>query len=592
MSKGTFWKKLAKVILLLGIGILAGMLIGMPIGEQKGRRDAQEVFNSRKQEIQGLTKEVLMTAVPEPTFAPEVTPTREANPTALAQPTIESVVTPLATPTGDVTPTSTVKPIATLTPVVTPKATTTPTPTVKPTKIPTATGENGYYGRLHVEGTYLADTENQLVQLRGISTHGIGWFPQYVNEAAICQINEEWGCNVFRLAMYTTEGAGYCTNGDAQKEKLKELIHTGVTAAIRQDMYVIIDWHVLNDRDPNLYKDEAKKFFAEIAKNYGDDPHVIYEICNEPNSGVSWSQIKNYALEVIPVIREYAPNAVIIVGTPTWSQDVDVAANDPITEYDNIMYALHFYAETHQESLRNKCKTAVAKGLPIFVTEYGICDASGDGIINETQANIWIDFLDSYGISHVAWNLSNKNESSSMLVAGCSKVNGFTESDLSVGGTWFVNMLKAAGSGIGAALSGTTEAGQERESGGSSGENAEGTESSSSGAGKEFDVSRLDKVLKAGDGILYTVSNSWSAGGKTWIQLSVTICNDSSEPLSDWERELTVVEEMAVELDSGCWGAVVTKEENVIRVKPVEYTRSIEAGGSIGNIGVTIIISE
>lgn len=397
--------------------------------------------------------------------------------------------------------------------------------------------------------------------------------------------------------MYTAEGAGYCTNGDAQKEKLKEIIHTGVTAAIRQDMYVIIDWHVLNDRDPNLYKDEAKKFFAEMAKNYGDDPHVIYEICNEPNSGVAWSQIKSYALEVIPVIREYAPNAVIIVGTPTWSQDVDVAAKDPIVEYDNIMYALHFYAETHQDSLRNKCKTAVAKGLPLFVTEYGICDASGNGIINETQANIWIDFLDSYGISHVAWNLSNKNESSSMIAAGCSKVNGFTKNDLSAGGKWFVDMLKKAGVGVGSALSGTTEAGQgdNNGNGSSSGESAgtSGNNTAESGgtAGQIMTVEKVTEILTAGDGLSYSVSNSWTMENEVGVQLVLTVKNESSAEITDWERRITVKEGATVEIEQN-WSSTVTKEGNMIVIKPVDYNKVIAAGGSVGDIGLILNVAE
>ncbi|MBQ3029256.1 MAG: cellulase family glycosylhydrolase, partial [Lachnospiraceae bacterium] len=450
MEKKKIWKYIAAGLAILCIGVLIGIFIGMPIGETKGRKAAEETFKHQEQNVPGVTTapDPVATTAPETTVAPDLTDA--PNPTE--SPKVTDVPETTTSPEATVTPEAT----------TTPKPTATPNPTssAKPTDIPTAKGENGYYGRLHVEGTYLADKEDKLVQLRGVSTHGLGWFPQYVNEAAIRQFNEEWGCNVFRLAMYTAEGAGYCTNGDDQKEKLKNLVHKGVKAAIEEDMYVIIDWHVLQDQDPNKYKDEAKKFFEEMAKTYKDDPHVIYEICNEPNGGTTWSMIKKYALEIIPVIRKYAPNAIIIVGTPTWSQDVDIAAQDPITEYDNVMYALHFYAETHQDGLRNKCKTAVKKGLPIFVTEYGICDASGNGVINEKQANIWIDLLDSYGISHVMWNLANKNESSSMIAAGNPKVNGFTEKDLSKSGKWFVNMLQKAGVGIGSALSGTTEAGQ------------------------------------------------------------------------------------------------------------------------------------
>ena len=607
---------LAAIMAILCIGVFIGILIGMPIGATKGRQEAEEAYMRQEQDLTGKhddepvqltsepTGEVSPTVVPVPTdvaFPTEIpkatdvpeegttpvptdAPATTVSPSATNTPVISSAPAATEVPQATVTPGTTAKPTATPKATATPKPTAKPTSGAKPTDIPTAEGENGYYGRLHVEGTYLADEDDKMVQLRGVSTHGLGWFPQYVNEAAIRQFNEEWGCNVFRLAMYTAEGAGYCTNGDDQKKKLKDLVHKGVKAAIEEDMYVIIDWHILQDNDPNKYKDEAKKFFAEMAKTYGDDPHVIYEICNEPNGGTTWSMIKKYALEVIPVIREYAPNAIIIVGTPTWSQDVDIAAKDPITEYGNIMYALHFYAATHTDSLRNKCKTAVKKGLPIFVTEYGICEASGNGAINEKQANLWIEMLDSYGISHVMWNLANKNESSSMIAAGCNKVNGFTEKDLSASGKWFVNMLQKAGVGIGSALSGTTEAGQGDDtvsSGDSSGGNQQ----------QAVTLEDVEKILTAGDELAYYVSNSWYKDGGVGVQLSLSVKNDTDKAISGWERKLTVKSGTKVEVEQ-FWNCEVSVKGNVITVTPADYNKNIAAGGSLGDIGVIVNIAE
>lgn len=606
------WKYLAAGLVILCIGVLIGIVIGMPIGETKGRRTAEEAYK-RQEQVQP-TEGVKPTETPEGEVLPtgEVTPTTVPVAGTTSTPTPEVTTSPETTAVPDMTdvpsptespegadapettevpdapdePEATAGPDATLTPkaTATPKPTAKPTSSAKPTNIPTAKGEDGYYGRLHVEGTYLADKDDKLVQLRGVSTHGLGWFPQYVNEAAIRQFNEEWGCNVFRLAMYTAEGAGYCTNGDDQKEKLKDLVHKGVQAAIDEDMYVIIDWHVLQDQDPNKYKDEAKKFFEEMAKTYKDDPHVIYEICNEPNGGTSWSRIKEYALDVIPVIRKYAPNAIVIVGTPTWSQDVDIAANDPITEYDNVMYALHFYASTHTDSLRNKCKTAVKKGLPIFVTEYGICEASGNGVINEKQANLWIEMLDGYGISHVMWNLANKNESSSMIAAGNTKVNGFTEKDLSKSGKWFVNMLKDAGVGIGSALSGTTEAGQGDDT-------AWSGDSSGGGNPQAMTTEDVEKLVTAGDGVVYFVTNSWYKDGGVGVQLSLNIENNTDKNVSGWERKLIVKNGAKVEVDQ-FWSCSVSVEGNVITVTPADYNRTIVAGGSVGDVGIILNISE
>lgn len=296
-------------------------------------------------------------------------------------------------------------------------------------------------GALHVEGTQLTDSQGNPVLLKGISTHGLSWFPEYVNEDCFRQLRQEWNINVVRLAMYTEEYGGYCSGGD--KNALKELIKNGVEYASAQDLYVIIDWHILQDNNPNTHVEEAKAFFGEMAELYAGYDNVLYEICNEPNGNTSWEDVKSYANEVIPVIRSFDEDGIIIIGTPNWSQYVDQAAADPITGYDNLMYSLHFYAATHTDSLRNTMIQAVNAGLPVFVTEYGICDASGSGSIDEEQAAQWISTLNEHGISYVAWNLSNKAETSAILKSSCTKTSGFTQEDLSDSGKWLYQMFLA-----------------------------------------------------------------------------------------------------------------------------------------------------
>ncbi len=295
-------------------------------------------------------------------------------------------------------------------------------------------------GALCVNGTQLTDRSGNPVQLKGISTHGLSWFPQYVNEECFKELRQNWNVNVIRLALYTAEYNGYCTGGN--KEELKNLIRNGVEYAKNQDMYVIIDWHILSDQTPMLYKEEAKAFFTKMSSEFASYDHVLYEICNEPNGSTSWPEIKSYAEEVIGTIRSNDEDAVIIVGTPNWSQYVDQAAADPITEYNNIMYALHFYATTHGDSLQNTMVDAIEAGLPVFVSEYGICDASGSGAIDYAQAEKWIETMNTYGVSYVAWNLANKDETSSILKSSCTKTSGFTDEDLSESGKWVYEMLR------------------------------------------------------------------------------------------------------------------------------------------------------
>ena len=296
------------------------------------------------------------------------------------------------------------------------------------------------HGALSVKGVDLVDESGKLYQLKGVSTHGIAWFPDYVNEESFRTFRDKWGANLIRLAMYTGESGGYCSDGN--KEDLKALVEKGVEYASKLGMYVIIDWHILSDNNPKTNQDDAILFFDEMSKKYADYKNVLYEICNEPNGGTKWQDIKEYAEKVIPVIRKNAPDAVIIVGTPTWSQDVDKAAEDPIEGEKNIMYTLHFYAATHKDNLRDKLTEARDKGLPIFISEFSICDASGNGAIDYESANAWYQLIEDYGLSYAAWNISNKAESSALIRSDCEKTSDWSDDELSETGLWIKNSMK------------------------------------------------------------------------------------------------------------------------------------------------------
>ena len=290
-------------------------------------------------------------------------------------------------------------------------------------------------GRLSVKGTRLVKSQGKAVVLKGVSTHGINWFPQYVNKAAFKTLRDNWGVNCIRLAMYTEEYNGYCSGGN--QAELRKLINNGVKYATELGMYVIIDWHILSDGNPAKNKKQAMSFFKYMAKKYKNQNNIFYEICNEPNGGTSWNTIKSYASSVIKTIRKYDKKNIILVGTPTWSQDVDVAADSPIKGYSNIMYTFHFYAATHGDSYRQKVQAAIQKGLPVFVSEFGISESSGNGRIDKNEANKWIQFLKKNKISYVCWSLCNKNESCSLLKSSCIRTGNFKKSDLSQAGLWY-----------------------------------------------------------------------------------------------------------------------------------------------------------
>lgn len=295
---------------------------------------------------------------------------------------------------------------------------------------------------LRVKGTKLVTTSGKTVRLKGVSTHGLSWYPEYVNQKAFTDMKKKWHVNTVRLAMYTAEYNGYCTGGKANRTALEKKVQAGIDYATKAGMYVIVDWHILSDGNPRKYEKQSIQFFRKIAKKNRNKTNVIYEICNEPNGNVSWKTIRTYAKKMIKVIRAYDKDAVILVGTPTWSQDVDAAAKSPIKGYKNIMYSLHFYAGTHGSWLRQKAQNALDKGLPLFVSEFAICDASGNGKLNTTEGARWMKFLRKNKISCVAWNLSNKNESSALLKSSSKKTSGWSSAHLTKWGRWLVKEYK------------------------------------------------------------------------------------------------------------------------------------------------------
>lgn len=462
-----------------------------------------------------------------------------------------------------------------------PKEESTAVPKEELTPVPEAPkAEDGTLSALHLDGTQLCDEAGNPVQLRGISTHGLAWFPQYVNEDCFRMFKEEWNANVVRLAMYTAENGGYCTDGN--KDNLKQLVKDGVTYATNVGLYVIIDWHVLNDRNPNTYKDEAKAFFKEMSAEYKDYTNVIYEICNEPNGGVNWNEVKPYAEEVIEVIRENDEDAVIIVGTPNWCQYVDQAASDPITTSDNIMYALHFYAATHTENLRTQMKNAVSNGLPIFVSEYGICDASGNGAIDERQANAWVEAMDDLGISYVAWNLSNKSETSAIIKSSCSKTAGFGKEDLSDSGKWLYELLTGK-SAEDFTPSNTGNNGNSNHNQSNHQQNQQNNQPAPT------QVPAANISTGEGLSIKAEMKDSWGGEGGTSYNYSLTITNDSGKAVDGWKIKLQFTDTITAVQG---WSGNFTIEGSTLVISNVDYNGAIGKGESKSDIGFIVTGSD
>ncbi len=294
-------------------------------------------------------------------------------------------------------------------------------------------------GRLHTEGTQLTDAAGKAVQLRGVSTHGLLWYPRIISENLFRQVSEDWSGNLIRLAMYSEQ---YCENDNLRSKSL-ELMRKGIDAAIAADMYVLVDWHIMNDSDPNEHKEEAKAFFDLIASEYKDSPNLIFEICNEPNGETTWADVRRYAEEVIPVIRRHIPDALILVGTPEYDRNLGDAVLRPLNT-ENVMYVLHFYAATHQGGLREELTSALDEGLPVFISECGISESSGDGTLDFADAAKWFTLLNEKKISYAVWSLSDKEESSAFFRNNFDPEGEIRDEDLTLCGTWVRELIRGA----------------------------------------------------------------------------------------------------------------------------------------------------
>jgi len=297
-------------------------------------------------------------------------------------------------------------------------------------------------GQLRVCGLKLCNQYGKPIQLRGMSTHGLQWYPQCVNNASLDALAKDWKADVIRLSMYIQEG-GYETN----PRRFTDLMHSLIEQATARGMYAIVDWHQLSPGDPNYNLARAKTFFTEIAQRHKDKTNILYDVANEPN-GVSWARVREYHEQIIPVIRAQDPDSVILLGTHAWGSlgvsdgrsETDVI-NNPVRA-TNVLYTFHFYAASHGTEYLNTLSRA-ADRIPVFVTEFGTQTASGDGGNNFGRSQQYIDLMASKKISWVNWNYSDDSRSGAVFTGGTCPGGPFAgTSRLKPAGVWVRDRIR------------------------------------------------------------------------------------------------------------------------------------------------------
>lgn len=298
----------------------------------------------------------------------------------------------------------------------------------------TAFAQVSKHGQLSVKGTKLTDEKGKHVMLRGVSFGWHSFWPRFYNQETVKWLKDDWKVNVVRAAMGIEVGNDtYIQNPQFATEKIMAVVE----GAIANDIYVIIDWH-----SHNINLEEAKLFFEQVSKKYGNYPNVIYEVFNEPDDE-SWVDVKSYSEQIIKIIRKNDPDNIILVGCPHWDQDINLPAADPINGFDNLMYTVHFYAATHKQELRDRTDKAIESGLPVFISESAGMEASGDGPMNYDEWQNWIDWMEERGLSWITWSISDKDETCSMLQKSASSTGEWKENDLKESGIKTRNYLRS-----------------------------------------------------------------------------------------------------------------------------------------------------
>jgi endoglucanase len=291
------------------------------------------------------------------------------------------------------------------------------------------------HGALAVNEGRIVGSHGEPVTLRGMSLFWSQWGQHYYSPETVAWLAQDWKVDVVRAAI-AAEG-NYSARQHFEREFAKA--STVIDAAVENGLYVVVDWHAHRP-----WPDEAERFLTAIAAKYGHLPNLIYEPFNEPlRDGVDWSRdVKPYHERVIAAIRAVDPDNLVVAGSPSWSQDVDIAAADPLP-FANLAYTLHYYAGTHREELRQKADAALVAGAALLITEFGVVNADGDGPIAREESRTWWDWAEARGIGWMAWSIGDRDESSAALKPGTLKAN-WDESDLTDSGKLLREELRNA----------------------------------------------------------------------------------------------------------------------------------------------------
>jgi len=203
-------------------------------------------------------------------------------------------------------------------------------------------------------------------------------------------------------------------------------------------MYVILDWHSIGNevtgyapQVPDLFCHTdamTTNFWERVASHFKDEPHVIFEIFNEPEniSAADWRRCAN---RLVRVIRAQGAGQLIIVGGLEYGRELDWVLREPVAG-ENIAYASHIFP-SHARSGWDHDFGSVAARYPVVITEWGFIDKKqtpnpSDSYLSGdvgTYGDPLMSYLAKRGIGWVACWFDEQWQPAMLLPGG----NGYTD---------------------------------------------------------------------------------------------------------------------------------------------------------------------
>ncbi len=294
---------------------------------------------------------------------------------------------------------------------------------------------------LHVAGNQIVDASGNAVILRGVAVPDVGvLFSQAGNDISgvTGRIDEILGAanllaKVIRLPVYprTVPNSGRPTYSPvpypvgpaapdeagtktelSEADYIAQVLKPSVDYATSKGLYVIVDYHDIDDVTTGTSSADAVTFWTTVAPVFAGYTNVLYEAFNEPIdqtgglAGNAWTvEFIAAAQSWVSAIRAGAPNNVIIVGSPSWSQYPNGARAAALTG-GNLAYTAHTYPSNFPgtgSGFQTRVVQAT-KAVPVFITEWGFTVGTGNGTVpDDSWGQNLLAVAEAGGASWTAW---------------------------------------------------------------------------------------------------------------------------------------------------------------------------------------------